>query len=863
MIGKTLGPYRVTEKLGEGGMGVVYKAVDTRLDRSVAIKVLPVNSVAQSDRKRRFVQEAKSASALNHPGIVHVYDIGDADGVDFIAMEYVDGTTLHELIGKKGLSVSQAVPVAVQIADALAAAHAAGIVHRDIKPGNIMVSAAGHIKILDFGLAKLTDRQDSDASLLTQTAVPRTEEGVIVGTVAYMSPEQAEGRTVDARSDIFSFGAVLYEMLTGRRAFEGTSSASTLAAILNHDPTPVHELVPGVPRDLVLTIARCLRKDPQRRMQLMADVKLSLEDVGSLTDVASPVPATVPHRRGAVIAAALVASVLVGGVTWWLSRGTTVPSPQFTPFVTEAGLEFRPVWSPDGKTVAYLAEVNGIMQVFTRSPDSTTSVAVTNATANCDSLFWHPDGTRIYYTSGGTLWLAGLAGGEPQRIVDEAVSGAASPDGKTIALIGRGEPWTSLFTLTLADGKPVAYKHAPFPEHFRDGAEAHFSPDGSKIAVTLSLESGGGGFEFWILPFPSGTPKRVLTSLSARAPAVGFDWMPDNRRLVFSAELAGISGRHLYVADTQTGNVLPLTPGTGEEFFPDVSPDGSRVVFVAGGTDVDLIESPLEGGVTRRLLATTRAEQFPSWSPSGNQYVYASDASGAFEIWLRSPADAWARRVVTRTQDGLPVWVTVRHVRFSPDGSRIMYELWGPEHSIWISPIGGGRPVRPGEGDQHGPSWSPDGKQVAYARQAGEAWTLVRTPVGGGSPTVVLPDVASMTTEWFRSPDGEVIAFSNDRGKGVEIVSPDGKNRKMLTQSNSQVFGASRDGSTLYVVRRAGGRWELATIDVHSGTQRKVSPLAIPVAAYVLGFSLSPDGKSFTTSVTDSKSDVWLMEGLN
>jgi len=862
VIGRTLGHYRIDAKLGEGGMGVVYRAIDTRLDRPVAIKVLPPDNVAQPDRKRRFVQEAKSASSLNHPGIVHVYDVGAADGVDFIAMEYVEGATLQTLIGRKGLSVSQAVPLAVGIADALAAAHAAGIVHRDVKPGNIMVSAAGHVKILDFGLAKLNERLDSADSALTQTAMPLTQEGVIVGTVAYMSPEQAEGKTVDTRSDIFSFGAVLYEMLTGRRAFEGASSASTLAAILHQDPKPIHELTPAIPRDLAQTIARCLRKDPQRRMQMMADVKLALEDVGSLSEP-SVAPAPVSRRRGVLLACALVAAAILGaGATWWSFREQVVPSPRFTPFITEAGLDASPVWSRDGKALAYLAIVDGVRQVFTRNTDSTTSAVVTNATANCDSLFWHPDGAHIYYTSAGSLWLAGLAGGEPERIAEDAVSGTASPDGKTIALVGRAEPWTSLFTLSLQGGERVAYKQAPFPEKLRDGAQAHFSPDGSKIAVTLSLESGGGGFEMWILPLPSGTPKRVLTSVTPRTPVRGFDWMPDSRRLVFSAGLSDAPGSHLYLADTETGEVRPLTPGTGEEVQPAVSPDGKRLAFVAIGTDADLIEVPLEGGATRTLLSTARIEQFPSWARNGTQYVYASDARGTFELWVRNVADGWARPVVTSAQDGLPLWFQMRHARFSPEGSRIAYELWGPEHSIWISPIGGGRPVRPGEGvDQHGPSWSPDGKQLAYSRARSDGWALVRSPIGGGSPAVVLPGVFTMTTEWFRSPAGEAIAFSAPNG-GVEIVAPDGSGRRVLTPTSSDVFGVSRDGSTLYVVRRTVGRWELATIDVPSGTERRVSTLGIPVTATVNGFSLSPDGHSFSTSVQEARSDVWLMEGL-
>ena len=239
MIGKTLGHYQITEKLGEGGMGIVYKARDTRLDRFVALKVLPPEKVSDPDRKRRFIQEAKAASALNHPSIITIHDIDQADGIDFIAMEYVGGKTLDQRIGHRGLRLNDTLKYAVQIADALAKAHSAGIVHRDLKPTNIMVNEDGVVKVLDFGLAKLTEQIQGDETASTATfdgeGRPITEEGVIVGTVAYMSPEQAEGKKVDARSDIFSLGSVLYEMVTGQKAFHGTSKLSTLSAILHQE----------------------------------------------------------------------------------------------------------------------------------------------------------------------------------------------------------------------------------------------------------------------------------------------------------------------------------------------------------------------------------------------------------------------------------------------------------------------------------------------------------------------------------------------------------------------------------------------------------------------------------------------------
>src|ERR1700704_1864500 len=320
MIGQTLGHYRIDSKLGEGGMGVVYRAFDTHLDRTVAIKVLRPDVTASPDRKRRFVQEAKSASALNHPGIVHIYDIDSAnlpDGpTDFIAMEFVPGKTLDQYIGTSGLSLKDALKYGIQIADALARAHAAGIVHRDLKPANIIVADDGRVKLLDFGLAKLTEVIEGDpegaAATMAAQATPQTEEGTILGTVAYMSPEQAEGRKVDGRSDIFSFGSVLYEMVTGRRAFEGTNKISTLAAILHTEPKAASEISSEVPTELDKIIARCLRKDPDRRAQGIADIKLALEELKQESESGTAVrPPPRPPRRFVAISAG-VAGLGVG-----------------------------------------------------------------------------------------------------------------------------------------------------------------------------------------------------------------------------------------------------------------------------------------------------------------------------------------------------------------------------------------------------------------------------------------------------------------------------------------------------------------------------------------------------------------------
>ncbi len=298
-VGRTLLHYRIDEKIGEGGMGVVYNARDTHLDRSVALKVLPPEAVAYVERKRRFIQEAKAASALNHPNIITIYDISQADGIDFIAMEFVAGKTLDRRIGRRGLPLGEALKYGAQIADALEKAHNAGIVHRDLKPANVMVSDEGRVKVLDFGLAKLMQPLQSDLSGAGSSMQSQTDEGRIMGTVAYMSPEQAEGKHIDTRSDIFSFGSVLYEMLTGQRAFHGDTRASTIASILREEPKPISQVSEGMPREAERIVRRCLRKDPEHRFQTMADLRVALEELKEESDSGAqetPAAKAKPHR---------------------------------------------------------------------------------------------------------------------------------------------------------------------------------------------------------------------------------------------------------------------------------------------------------------------------------------------------------------------------------------------------------------------------------------------------------------------------------------------------------------------------------------------------------------------------------------
>ena len=390
--GDKLGPCEIVSPLGAGGMGEVWKARDTRLDRIIAIKVLPPGKLADPERKRRFVQEAKAASALNHPNIVTIYDIGSEDNCDYLAMEFVDGKTLEQLTPRAGLGISDALRYAAQGSDALAKAHAAGIVHRDLKPGNIMVTGDGRVKVLDFGLAKLTQPAGlNPAGAVTLTMGAETMEGRIMGTPAYMSPEQAEGKPVEAHSDIFSFGAVLYEMIAGRPAFRRDTHLATLSAVLRDEPKPLGQERKETPPELERIIMRCLRKDPARRFQSMADLKVALEelkeefDSGALASMPNAAASArkpqggVPPGGAARWSARKVSGAALGALALlamaWLARslvvrapaGTSAPALTISPLTDTDGLSLSGSWSPDGAQLAYDYTLNGSMDIAVMS----------------------------------------------------------------------------------------------------------------------------------------------------------------------------------------------------------------------------------------------------------------------------------------------------------------------------------------------------------------------------------------------------------------------------------------------------------------------------------------------------------------
>lgn len=466
-------------------MGVVWKARDTRLERFVALKLLPPSKTSDPARRQRFVQEARAVSALNHPRIVTIYDIDRENDSDFIAMEFVPGRTLDQLIPAKGLRVSEALKYAIQIADALAAAHAAGIVHRDLKPANVMVTEKGDVKVLDFGLAKLLEENagisEEERTRTIAAGQLKTEDGTILGTADYMSPEQAEGKKVDARSDIFSFGSLLYEMLTGRRAFQGDSKMATLAAILNRDPEPLEKLNPALPRELVRVVQRCLRKDPDRRARSMADLKLSLEEIREDSDSGLSTmqsgesqAASKKRNRWPLLTAALVLLLAMGGAAFWLRRGmakTTETALKAVPLTSFPGYESRPTFSPDGGQVAFSwsGDKGDNYDIYVQLIGSGRPLRLTTDPAVDISPSWSPDGRSIAFLridSAGspTVMLVPALGGAERELGQlgsgfstlgiglKSTIGGWSPDGRWL-LVSTRDAAKGLFLLSVETGE--------------------------------------------------------------------------------------------------------------------------------------------------------------------------------------------------------------------------------------------------------------------------------------------------------------------------------------------------------------------------------------------------------------------------
>ena len=698
-----MGHFGLLQKIGEGGMGVVYKARDTRLERVVAIKLLPESRATDAERRSRFIHEAKAASALNHPNIVAIHEVGEQDGRTFMVMEFVDGKQLNELIPRKGMRLTEALRVAVQVADALTAAHAVGIVHRDLKPGNIMVDAQGRVKVLDFGLAKVA----APAVALTADEETRTatltEEGAIVGSVPYMSPEQAEGRPVDARSDIFSFGAVLYEMVTGQRAFRGETRVSTLVAVVEKEPQPVSETGAEVPPELERLIARCLRKEVNRRCQHMSDVKVALEELrdesesGKLMRPAAAAPA---GRRWLWPAMGVV--IALGAVAWaYLQQrgGTQSQGPDLVRVSPDDGHSYvGPSISPDGKFVAYASDRSGKMELWLQQVGGGDPIQLTHSSAPVQSAQFFQDGMRILYLTQGSIEVIPTLGGQPRVLRNGSVdSPILSPDGRQIAYFEFAQSEFHLMLMP-SEGGPARELAAWSRTKYKDARHVVWTSDSRWLISVGAKQPGAQNADEWewlALPVDGGNPIPTGAGDALRAAGLGAS-VPTlvlGNRILFS----GWKGERWNVWQIGlppgswrvTRAPRQLTFATENVLVLGVSSAGATVSVVKSSADLYLLpldsRSGQAAGATRRLThdgrykvmahvgGEPRMAYFYTWDFSGPKLprnVYALDL------------DSLAQTLVTRN-DGAP------EVIVSRDGRQIAYSVpEGDSYSIRVGDAG-------------------------------------------------------------------------------------------------------------------------------------------------------------------------------
>lgn len=858
--GEMLGPYRVDTLIGQGGMGVVYRAWDTRLDRRIALKLLRPEQVNDPSRRQRLIREARAASGLIHPNVVTIHDVGSDREIDYIAMEHIDGRPLDECIPETGLPPKQALAYAIQIAAALAGAHAAGIVHRDLKPGNIMITREGLVKLLDFGLARKSRLGMSGIGTLTL-------EGDLAGTPSYMSPEQARGEQVDWRSDIFSFGAVLYKMLTGRDAFSGASAVETMNAILTSEPRPMTEGGKQIPPGVESLILHCLEKNAGDRFQSAQDIGFALE--ASATLAGAIVPAGPPRWRVmapwmAAAAASLIVGVLAG--RYLLSMREPLPSVEgrvFAPVTDDAGAELFPSLSPDGAQIVYTSKVAGNYDIYVRRVGSSDSQNLTQNAGDDDTQpAWSPDGRQIAFRSerqGGGIFTMRLDGSGAQRVSEAGFNPAWSPDGKRIVF--------------------------------------------AEESISRPEDRSGRVSQLWSIEVSSGK-KRLLTKEDAVQP----DWSPSGRFIAYWAiDLDG--DRDLYTIPADGGTPIRLTRDHFVDWNPVWSPDGAWLYFCStrGGAmaiwRVPMRESTGEARGAPELVRTP--SNYPahlSFSGNGKRLAYAQMLNTGKLLTVRFEPDLESVRsepkVILNSAQG------AARPALSPDGKWLAFNTTETEEHLFVIGADGSglRQATNGSHRNRGPRWSPDGKKIAYfSRRSGdwEIWSLTVdsgesrqvTKLGGqnvawpvwssdgkrlaytifGFNTFLIDaakEWASQTPEklpayaqqgqlfngWSWSPDGKTLAGFLNRDDGVVLYDVATRTFRPVTKHGSDPVWLG-DGKRLLFHDKGG----IHIVNTETGASKEVLSIA-PDEVARRGFAVSPDDRHIYFSVSITEADVWMVE---
>ena len=882
-----LGPYEVISPLGKGGMGEVYRARDTRLGREVALKVLPAELANDAERLRRFEGEARAASSISDPHIVAVFDVGSSGGIAYLVSELVDGTDLRARVGEP-LPPKKAIGLAAQIAQGLAAAHEKGIVHRDLKPENILVTKGGLAKIADFGLARLAEDSAEGGSQVMTADAERTATGTVMGTVAYMSPEQARGERVDFRSDVFSFGIILAELLTGKNPFKRATSPETLTAILREEPLDDLPLPP----DLRRVVSRCLEKNPDARYGSTRDLASDLRDLETAPSGASAAaPAAERARRERRLAPLLLAGAIglaIGGaLATWLRRPDAV-EPIRVHALTYSGADGEPAASPDGKLIAFTSWRDGVSRIWIKQIVGGGEAPLTSGPDG--AARFSPDGSSLLFVHDSgrkqSIYRIGLVGGEPRPVLDDASAGDWSPDGRRIAFVrvsAAGTAHNRIGVFDLGSGREKIL----VDEGNRLVHSARWSPDGRRIAYASGSFSGpdwqvreadaeSGRVEDLCRQSPGYQIGGVSWSGSGRAVffvqspivmgdvagsgsrVIRCDAGSDRRRTLFwgdglvwtNSSVSEVTltdvlapGELLFSQRVRRENLRELTlsspaaaeaprllaEGSSIDRQPVYSPDGKRILFSSNrGGNLDLWTIDRGTGAIRQVTDDPAQDWDPAWTPDGKQVLWGSDrGSGRLEVWTANADGSGAHQV---THDG----ISAQNPTATPDGRWIVYWSGNPEKlGIWkIHPDGSGAALLQ-RGNPALCDVSPDGRYAVWVEQdrlnLHNTLHFVEVESGKAVPfTIVVPyTVGAPAIIWGRerwSPDGKAIYFV-------------GENEKGLSGIYVQDFAPGRDTSS---------------------TRRPVAGFSRDYVSE--SFAVSPDGKLITLSASQDSSSVMVAD---
>lgn len=909
LIGKQLGNYQILQRLGVGGMGEVFLAEDARLKRKVALKLLPATFTQDSERARRFEREAQAASALNHPNILTIYDFGQAElssgNLHYIVMEYIEGVTLRQRLSSGRMPIPEALSIVKQIAAALDKAHQARILHRDIKPENVMLRPDGIVKVLDFGLAKLAakdkggrmDESEQGNPAHPSSLIPhpsQTASGMVMGTPRYMSPEQARGLKVDARTDVFSLGVVLYEMVTGEPAFAGPSTAEVFVALLEKEPPPLRQFVAEVPDSLQAIISKMLAKDREQRYATMHDLRDALTQIdapmtsGSKEQMALPanglhgnersnqprqttpeaVQATTSNRplslwqrprlQWLTVALVLTGVVSFVGYRWLAAHNSTTKQPagepKFTPLIGLAGKKHNPAISPDETRIAFAwdggrgEEISPgdiyVKVIGTDGPPQRLTTAPEDDSHPC----WTPDGkyvTFVRHLSGKREVLRVPANGGPEQKLAETASAAAwSPDSKMLVVSGSPDSAesTGIFLYNLETHQ---YTRLTKPEPPIMDTYPHFSPDGKMVSFTRDF--GSTLLDIFIVPASGGTPQQLTFD---KCRISGQTWTSDSREIVFSAIRSG--NRGLWRVSVQGGAPVRVPVNGQNSIDPEISQQGNKLIWTERSTDANLWlyqsagfagrEVPGKFSAPLRLpLASFYEEQSPSFSPDGQKVVFSSDRTSKMELWTSDSEGKTAALQLTRAGvAGSPRW--------SYDGQWIAFDssIEGKSNVYVMSATGEGpwRRVTTEKMPGNLPAWSRDGQWIYFRSSVPGSGQLYKMPAAGGEARQL---TFNGGFEGFESPDGKLFYYSKGRGVyGIYSVPVNGGEEKLVPELKDAGYWRSWtvvSEGICFPIKKSEGEW---AIQFFSFATRRITTLFTVTDAplwWTPGLAMSEDGR--------------------